>query len=148
VRSALLAWIGAAAARIGTAVAVNLAAVLLALAGAALLFAALFLWLARVMEPALAALVTGLVILAAAGIVALIGRILVKARRAATAATVVPLAGAPRANVAALAGSEFGAAVTPWLRAHLPQVAFAAAAVGFVLGVSPRLRAALWRQLR
>ena len=90
-RSALLAWIGAAAARIGTAVAVTFAAVLLALAGAALLFAALFLWLARVMEPALAALVTGLVILAAAGIVALIGRMLVKARRVAP---VAPLAGA------------------------------------------------------
>jgi Putative Actinobacterial Holin-X, holin superfamily III len=145
VRSALLAWIGAAAARIGTAVAVTFAAVLLALAGAALLFAALFLWLARVMEPALAALVTGLVILAAAGIVALIGRMRVKARRAAA---VVPLAGASQANVAALAGSEFGVAVTPWLRAHLPQVALAAAAAGFVLGVSPRLRAALWRQLR
>jgi hypothetical protein len=145
VRSALLAWIGAAGARIGTAVAVTLAAVLLALAGAALLFAALFLWLARVMEPALAALVTGLVILAAAAIVALIGRMRVKARRAAA---VVPLAGASQANVAALAGSEFGVAVTPWLRAHLPQVALAAAAAGFVLGVSPRLRAALWRQLR
>jgi hypothetical protein len=145
VRSALLAWIGAAGARIGTAVAVTFAAVLLALAGAALLFAALFLWLARVMEPALAALVTGLVILAAAGIVALIGRMRVKARRAAA---VVPLAGASQANVAALAGSEFGVAVTPWLRAHLPQVALAAAAAGFVLGVSPRLRAALWRQLR
>jgi hypothetical protein len=145
VRSALLAWIGAAGARIGTAVAVTLAAVLLALAGAALLFAALFLWLARVMEPALAALVTGLVVLAAAGIVALIGRMLVKARRAAP---VVPLAGAARSNVAALAGSEFGVAVTPWLRAHLPQVALAAAGAGFALGVSPRLRAALWRQLR
>jgi Putative Actinobacterial Holin-X, holin superfamily III len=145
VRSALLAWIGAAGARIGTAVAVTLAAVLLALAGAALLFAALFLWLARVMEPALAALVTGLVILAAAAIVALIGRMRVKAHRAAA---VVPLAGASQANVAALAGSEFGVAVTPWLRAHLPQVALAAAAAGFVLGVSPRLRAALWRLLR
>ena len=144
-RSALLAWIGAAGARIGTALAVTLAAVLLALAGGAFLFAALFLWLARVMDPALAALMTGLVVLAAAGIVALIGRMLVKVRRAAP---VVPLAGAARSNVAALAGSEFGVAVTPWLRAHLPQVALAAAGAGFVLGVSPRLRAALWRQLR
>lgn len=144
-RSALLAWIGAAGARIGMALAVTLAAVLLALAGGGFLFAALFLWLASVMERPVAALVTGLVVLVAAGIVALIGRMRVKSRRAVPAA---PLLGTVQPDVAALAGSDLGVAMTAWLRAHLPQVALAAAGAGFVLGVSPRLRAALWRQLR
>lgn len=144
-RSALLAWIGAAGARIGTALAVALAAVVLALVGGGFLFAALFLWLASVMEPALAALATGLVVLAAAGVVALIGRMLVRVRRAVPAA---PLSGATPTDVAAVAGSELGVAVAAWLRAHLPQLALAAAGAGFVVGVSPRLRAALWRQLR
>jgi hypothetical protein len=145
VRSALLAWIGAAGARIGMVLAVNLAAVLLALAGLAFLFAALFLWLTGVMDPALAALVTGLVVFVIAGIVALISRMLVKVRRAAPAA---PLARAVQSDVAALAGSELGVPSGAWLRTHLSQVVLAAAGAGFVLGVSPRLRAALWRQLR
>jgi cytochrome b subunit of formate dehydrogenase len=140
-----LAWIGAAGARIATALAFPLAAVLLALAGLALLFAALFLWLVTLMAQPLAALVTGVVVFAAAGIVALIGRMLVTARRAAPA---MPLAGAVQSDVAALVGGELGVASREWVHAHLPQVALAAIGAGFLLGVSPRLRAALWRQLR
>jgi hypothetical protein len=131
--------------RIATAAALALVTVLLALAGAAFLFAALYLWLATLMTPASAALVTGIVVLVGAAVVALIGRLLIGVRRVAS---VAPLAGAGRLDMAALMGSELGVAGTAWLREHLPQVALAAAGAGFLLGVSPRLRAALWRQLR
>lgn len=139
--------------RIGTTLAWLLLASLLSLLGAGLLVAALYLWLATLFTPALAALLTALAAFAAAGLAAVIGRAVArgrsKRRRGAMPAAHGAAQGAPPGlAAAALAGSEMGAAGSDWARANAPKAVLAALAAGFVVGLSPRLRRALWRQLQ
>ena len=76
----------------------------------------------------------------------LIRRLMVKSRyRRATARA--PASAAYPADVASLIGSELGMAGIAALKGHVPQVMLAAAAAGFLIAVSPRLRAAIRRQL-
>ena len=131
--------------RIGTTLAWLLLAIMLSLLGAALLVAALYLWLATLVSPALAATLSALAAFAAAGLIAVIGRAL--GRGGAKRHTAGPVA-PPGLAAAALAGSEIGAAGSEWMRANSPKLVVAALAAGFVVGLSPRLRRALWRQLR
>ena len=108
-----------------------------------------FTLLALLLAPA-AALVCGVTVFVVACLVALIGRLVVRGRPATPFASSAPsgiIGGAPP-GVAAAIGTELGAAGSAWMKGHRPQVVLSAAAVGFLLGVSPRLRAALWRLLR
>lgn len=143
-----VAWLGALGARLSTTVAYIFLAALLALGGIALLVAALYLWLATLLQPALAALLTGVALFALAGLVALIGKLIVRLRYVPVAPVAPVVGSAYPAAAASLVGSELGVAGMTWLRGHLPQVAVAAVVAGFVLGVSPRLRAAIWRHLQ
>ncbi len=137
-------------ARLSISVAFALLALLLAAVGIGLLVAALWLWLATQMAPPLAALVCGITVFAIAGLVALTGRLVLRSRSpspVAPSALSGAVGGAP-SSVAAIIGTELGAAGSNWMKGHTAQVLLAAAGAGFLLGVSPRLRAALLRLMR
>jgi hypothetical protein len=135
-------------ARLGTSLAIALMVLLLAMAGIGLLVAALWLWLATLLPAPAAALVGGVTVLAIAGLVMVIGRLALRDRPSARIAPAAPLIGGASPSVAAAIGSELGAAGSAWMKGHAPQVLLGAAAAGFLLGVSPRLRAALLRLMR
>lgn len=138
-------------ARLSMSVALSLLALLLATAGIGLLVAALWLWLVTLMAPPMAALVCGITAFVIAGLVALIGRLVLRARSpspVAPSAMSAAVGGGAPPSVAAIIGTELGAAGSTWMKGHTLQVLLAAAAAGFALGVSPRLRAALLRMMR
>ncbi len=148
----------AAGTRLVAALALILVAALLAAGGTAVLFAALYLLLATQLQPALAALLTALAVFLTALLLLLIGRWTTAPRRVrpsplgvaappgvASPGAVPPQGGA--AGIAAAVGSEIGVASAGWLRGHAREVVIATAAAGFVVGISPRLRRALWRLL-
>ena len=143
-------FLAAIAARLGTSLAYGVLTLMLVLAAAGLLVAALWLWLATLLPPAVAALISGVVVFAVAGIVTLTGRSMVRRRATIPVQPLVGPAGsgAVPPGMASALGSELGAAGSAWLRGHLPQVVIGAAVAGFLVGVSPRLRASLWRLLR
>ena len=122
-------------------------ALLLAVTGIGLLVVALYLWLAILVEPPLAALLAAVVLFLLAATVILIGRAVANSRYRKAAARARAAAAVHPADVASLIGSELGMAGITALKGHVPQVMLAAAAAGFLIGVSPRLRAAIRRQL-
>lgn len=143
-----------------------LVAALLAVGGLAILFAALYLWLETLMPPALAALATAGAVFATALLLLLIGRwksapprarlrglgvATLSGSLAAGAPGSGPAGGEPPpsapADLAAAVGSEIGLASAGLLRGHAAEVVITAAAAGFIVGVSPRLRQAIWRLL-
>lgn len=151
--SGLAASVQAAGARLIMLLALALVAALLAAGGTFLLFAALYLWLATLLTPAGAALLTALAVFLAVGLLLLFGWLSSGGRsaRARRHAATLPSGAAPPGMAppaAAAIGSEIGLASAAWLRDHAAQVTIAAAVAGFVIGVSPRLRRALWRVLR
>lgn len=148
----------AAGSRLVAALALVLVAALLATGGTAVLFVALYLWLATMLQPALAALLTALAVFVTALLLLLIGQRTTAPRRAraprlgvaAPPGAVSPGVVSPEARpagIAAAVGSEIGMASAGWVRGHASEVVIAAAAAGFAVGVSPRLRRAIWRLL-
>lgn len=122
-----------------TAMALLLLAGMLGLAALGFGCAAVYLSLSHVTSPPLAAAATALIALAVALICALIGRGLAAKRRQP------PVASGP-ASLASLAPPRVADAMAT-LRGHAPAVAAAALLVGFALGVSGRLRRAVWRMI-
>lgn len=111
----------------------------MASAGVVLVYAALFLWLEQTLSPAAAALLTGVAVLASAGMIALVWSLSNGGlRRKST----------PRGGIGALINTAVapGAAGGERSRITLPVIA-AALAVGFALGASPELRVTLWQML-
>jgi hypothetical protein len=121
------------------AMALLLLACVLGLAALGFGCAAVYLSLSRVISPPLAAAATALIALAVALIIALIGRSL------AAKPEQRPVASGP-ASLASLAPPRVADAMAT-LRGHVPAVAVAALLAGFALGVSGRLRRAVWRMI-
>jgi hypothetical protein len=121
------------------AMALLLLACVLGLAALGFGCAAVYLSLSRVTSPPLAAAATALIALAVALIIALIGRSLAAKREQR------PVASGP-ASLASLAPPRVADAMAT-LRGHVPAVAAAALLAGFALGVSGRLRRAVWRMI-
>jgi hypothetical protein len=119
-------------ARLGVALALVLLALVLAIAAFTQLIAALrlalLLWTA---EPALASLLTGLILLLLAGLLAIVARLYLRRR-------------ATMPQAAALgAGAELTAQVMTMIRRNPGGTALVVAVVGFVVGALPELRRAL-----
>ncbi|QLH40246.1 MAG: hypothetical protein HWD60_16680 [Defluviicoccus sp.] len=137
----------AAGSRLVAALALVLVAALLATGGTAVLFVALYLWLATMLQPALAALLTALAVFVTALLLLLIGQRTTAPRAraprlgvAAPPGAVSPGVVSPEARpagIAAAVGSEIGMASAGWVRGHASEVVIAAAAAGFAVGVSP-----------
>ncbi|MBK8174585.1 MAG: phage holin family protein [Rhodospirillales bacterium] len=125
-------------------------AAVLALFGVLVLIAALYLWLETKVDAPLAALLTGVIVLVIAVTVMLVGRLASRppSRRYSAAGARSQSAAFADASIAAAMGDEAGQAAGAWLRSHGPHLVLAAAAAGFIVGVSPRARAAIWRQLQ
>jgi hypothetical protein len=130
----------------GTVLLLAMVAVLLLLA-LGFLAAALYLALARQLDPAWAALLTATAAVAMAGVIVLVVR--VRRRPAPPAATAGRGlgGGAPIGLVSSL-GAQFGEDTARLARAHAGKAVGLALALGFAVGVSPRLRRALWRLLQ
>ena len=123
-------------ARLGLALALCVLALVLAIAAFVQLIAALrlalLLWTA---EPALASLLTGLILLLLAGLLALVARLYLRRR------VTMPQAAALGA------GAELAAQVMAVIRRNPGSAALLVALVGFVVGVLPELRSALGNAL-
>jgi hypothetical protein len=130
-------------ARASAAMAFALLTIVLLLAGIGLLFAALYLWVEQFVAPQGAALITGFAVLALAGVLAVVVRALTKPRRDPRSRRTLSAPG-----IAASVGSQLGGDAQTIIKEHAPQATMAALAVGFAIGVSPRLRRALWRLLQ
>lgn len=136
-------------ARLGLSLALTLLVLLLAVSATGMIVAALWLWLATFMTTSAAALICGMLLFVMAGLAALIGRLILPSRPITPVASYpAGTAGGQPLGMAGVIGSELGAAGSIWMKEHAPQVVLAAATAGFLVGVSPRLRAALWRLLR
>lgn len=122
--------------RWSTALAFLLFACLLGLTALGFGCAAVYLSLTGITSPPLAAAATAVIALALAMIMALIGR---------TVASRPERPIAPRS--ASLTAPELAADALASLRSHAPAVAGAALVAGFALGVSGRLRRAVWKMI-
>lgn len=137
--SALSGWF----ARAGASLAVAGVAAAVAVLAVAFLSAALCLWLTDLVGLPLAALITGAVLLAVAGLLLLaLGPL---ARRPRPPAAAVRPEG--EATAAAL-GEMLGEEAATWTKRHPAAAMLAALAAGFVVGTSPSLRAKLLRLLQ
>jgi hypothetical protein len=135
---------------LGTGVGVAVLVAMLTVVALGFLAAALYMALARLLDPALAALLTAAAALVAAGLIVLVA----KARRSRPG----PAAGSPGpAGIGGLGpafaggsplGAELAAETAQIARAHAGKAVVVSLALGFALGVSPRLRRLLWRALR
>jgi hypothetical protein len=132
-------------ARLSLRLAFGVFALAVALAGAGFLCAALYMALAESLRPALAALITGIVVLATAVILLLRARSAMGGRPATGGGGTTTGAG-PQSALDL--GSAVGADVQSWVKGHAPQATVAALLLGVALGISPRLRRVLWRLLR
>lgn len=135
--------------RIAVGIALGMVAMLAALTGLGFLFASLYLALTRVIEPDAAALATGM----SAFLVALI--VLLIARRSARPASLRPApvravveppataeaAAAEVGNLIAISGKRM-------LHTHAMGATATALVAGMAMGLSPRLRRAMWRLLQ
>jgi len=123
-----------------------LAVTVIAIVGVALLLVALWFLLSQTESPALAALWTGLAALGAAALIAAVacGVRRRRPRAGGLAASLMESAGTGRRNEAAAElGALLGREAAALISAHPARSAIAAVAVGFVVGVSPRLREVL-----
>jgi hypothetical protein len=135
--------------RLVTGVALMIVALIVMLTGLGFLFAALYLSLARVIEPAVAALAVALAAFLTALILLLIARRSGRPRRRSL--RVQPAVGAAPGAIEDSA-AEFGMALAGegrrLLKSHAISAAATALCAGLIVGISPRLRRALWRQLQ
>lgn len=127
---------------------VLLAALVLLLIALGFLAAALYLGLTRVMDPAWAALLTAVAALALAGLVVLVRRLGRRRPPPPAGGLGFGLGGeaVPLGAVSAL-GAQIGDDTARFARAHAGKAIGLALALGFAVGVSPRLRRSLWRLL-
>ena len=134
---------GRLAGRVAAALAVAAILAVLALAALGFLCAALYLGLARVVEPPMAALLTGVVVLAVVVVLAALAVVVawLTGRRGG--------GGQPRdaAGLARRAGEALGVDLQALAKGHARTLTLSALAAGFAVGVSPRLRRALLRLL-
>lgn len=135
---------GRLAGRVAAALAVAAILAVLALAALGFLCAALYLGLARVVEPPMAALLTGVVVLAVVVVLAALAVVVawLTGRRGGGG-------GQPRdaAGLARRAGEALGVDLQALAKGHARTLTLSALAAGFAVGVSPRLRRALLRLL-
>ena len=105
---------------------------------------ALYLWLTNYLVPPAAAVVAGLVILVVAAVLALIARGAMRGskRRDRDHATMTA------AEAAAELGSLFGDKVQGFAQINRGTSLLTALVAGFAVGVSPKLRALLWRIIK
>jgi hypothetical protein len=131
------------AARLAISIALILIALVAAMIAVGYFVYALYLWLAMHMAPPVAAVVAGLIILVLAALLALIGRGVVRGskRRARDYPSM-------SAEAAAEIGSLFGDKVQGFANMNRGTSMLTALMAGFAVGVSPRLRALLWRILK
>lgn len=92
----------------------------------------------------LAALVTGGVLLAVAGIVVLVAWLMISPPRRQPAKSGEPDGRAAAARLGEMLGEETG----NWTKRHPGSAMLAALAAGFAVGSSPKLRDLVWRLLR
>lgn len=120
-------------------------AMILVLTGLGFLIAALYIGLARDMAPAGAALTTGAVCLAGAGLLTLIGWLVLRSLAArGERDEKAPAAAAPDAVKMAMAvGEALGGDLQSLAKNHRYGLIGAALAAGFAVGVSPKLRRSL-----
>ena len=133
--------------RLATRLAISIALMLIALVAVMIALGyflfALYLWLTNYFVPPAAAAVAGAIILVIAALLALIGRAALRGskRRDRNYASV-------SAEAAAEIGSLFGEKVQGFAQMGKGTSLLTALAAGFAVGVSPKLRALLWRIIK
>lgn len=140
--------------RIAVGIALGILALLAAMTGLGFLFAALYLALTRVLDADAAALATGMAAFLVALVVLLIAksaaRPAARRHRLATARPVAAVDVPPGSAEAAAAevGELLAGKGREMLHTHAKGATATALLAGLALGISPRLRRALWRILR
>jgi hypothetical protein len=125
-----------------------LLALALMLAGLGFVFAAIYLSVARIIDPPAAALATGLAAFAVAMILLLIARRSGGKRRRPVARPAVGPAPADVATGAAELGAVLADEGRRIVAGHAKGATATALVAGLAVGISPRLRRTLWRLLR
>ena len=105
---------------------------------------ALNLWLAVYLVPPAAAVVTGLIVLVLAALLALIARVFMRGSKRRDR----DYSSMTAAETAAELGSLFGDKVQGFASMNKSTSMLTALAAGFAVGVSPRLRSLLWRIIK
>jgi hypothetical protein len=131
-------------ARLAISIALLLIALVTALIAVGYFVFALYLWLAIYFVPPAAAVIAGLIILVVAALLALIARSAMRGSKRRDR----DYASMTAAETAAELGSLFGDKVQGFANMSRGTSLLTALVAGFAVGVSPKLRAILWRVLK
>jgi membrane protein implicated in regulation of membrane protease activity len=132
------------AARLAISIALLLIALVAIMIAVGYFIYALYLWLAMYLVPPAAAVVSGLIVLVLAAVLALIARMFMRGSKRRDR----DYASMSAAETAAELGSLFGDKVQGFAQLNKSTSLLTALAAGFAVGVSPKLRSLLWRIIK